>query len=445
MTGTGTIGDPYIITTRADLEAVNDHLDAYYELGADISLAGKNWWPLSWANPYDSSKENTGFSGHFDGKSHTISGMVLDLDVGRDSDYNDSLAFIGLFSYLQGATVQNLKLNNCSITVVGTSLHDADYIGLLCGWADSTKVGVTCYVTDVVVCNGRITTDVYGIEVGLLSGGAQSQTVYHGCQAYGTIVNSGSYSFAYGGLVGYLLQSVVEECRAEVIVTNTSEGFCDIGGFVGLVAAAQGSVTLTDCVGKLTINSLAAYEAGGFCGYVDVPESSVIFTRCMALGAISVGSYGGGFAGSLRSYNGSVGRFIDCCSLADVTVSGQYSGGFIGDADFVELTHCYSAGGVVGGSSVGGLVGAQSASTADSCYWDTETSGQATSALGTGKITSEMQTQSTFTGWDFSTVWNIASGTYPFLRTAFVTLTDRCASAAKSFAWWKNFRMCKVA
>ena len=37
------------------------------------------------------------------------------------------------------------------------------------------------------------------------------------------------------------------------------------------------------------------------------------------------------------------------------------------------------------------------------CFWDVQTSGQTTSAGGTGKTTAEMQTASTFlkAGWDF--------------------------------------------
>ena len=37
------------------------------------------------------------------------------------------------------------------------------------------------------------------------------------------------------------------------------------------------------------------------------------------------------------------------------------------------------------------------------CFWNTQTSGQAVSIGGTGKITAEMQTASTFleAGWDF--------------------------------------------
>jgi hypothetical protein len=59
-------------------------------------------------------------------------------------------------------------------------------------------------------------------------------------------------------------------------------------------------------------------------------------------------------------------------------------------------------------------------------YWDTQTSQTAASAMGTGKTTTEMKTQTTFTdaGWDFvgetvngpNDVWDICEGTnYPRL------------------------------
>jgi len=58
------------------------------------------------------------------------------------------------------------------------------------------------------------------------------------------------------------------------------------------------------------------------------------------------------------------------------------------------------------------------------CYQlllDETSSGQTNSASGTGKSTSDMKTQSTFTsaGWDFTTVWTINStdnNGYPILR-----------------------------
>jgi hypothetical protein len=60
-------------------------------------------------------------------------------------------------------------------------------------------------------------------------------------------------------------------------------------------------------------------------------------------------------------------------------------------------------------------------------FWDKDTSGQTTSAGGTGKTTAEMQDITNFTGWDICEVnlpgerdpdydWNIVDKqTYPFL------------------------------
>ena len=55
-----------------------------------------------------------------------------------------------------------------------------------------------------------------------------------------------------------------------------------------------------------------------------------------------------------------------------------------------------------------------------SSFWDIQTSGQTTSAGGTGMTTAQMKTLSTFTsaGWDFVSVWGLAENqTYPYLRT----------------------------
>jgi len=58
---------------------------------------------------------------------------------------------------------------------------------------------------------------------------------------------------------------------------------------------------------------------------------------------------------------------------------------------------------VSGSSGVGGLVGHNLWGTITASFWDTQTSGQAKSAGGTGKTTAEMQKAKTFldAGWDF--------------------------------------------
>jgi len=82
---------------------------------------------------------------------------------------------------------------------------------------------------------------------------------------------------------------------------------------------------------------------------------------------------------------------------------------------------------VTGSNFTGGLVG-YSEGTVSNSFWDTQTSGQATSAGGTGKTTAEMKNITTFSGasWNIIAValnqtnpayiWNIVTGqSYPFL------------------------------
>jgi hypothetical protein len=64
-------------------------------------------------------------------------------------------------------------------------------------------------------------------------------------------------------------------------------------------------------------------------------------------------------------------------------------------------------------------VGSSSSSTTSKSFWNTETSGQSSSAGGTGTTTAGMKTQSTYTdaGWDFDTVWEIIGYNYPTLQS----------------------------
>jgi hypothetical protein len=116
-------------------------------------------------------------------------------------------------------------------------------------------------------------------------------------------------------------------------------------------------------------------------------------------------------------------------SYATGSVTGDsYVGGLVGANRGGTVSNCYSTGGVTGDYNVGGLVG-ESWGTVTNSFWDTETSGQATSDGGTGKTTAQMQDIVTFSGatWDIiavadpvirnlSYIWNIVDDeTYPFL------------------------------
>lgn len=444
MTGSGTIGDPYIIMTRADLEAVDHHLAAYYELGADIDLAGSDWTPIGvHADP---------FAGSFDGKGYKVSNMVIHISDRLIKD-------VGLFGYAAGATLKDIHVPGASVLLddaAATTLYS--YVGSLVG----------CIMGSVTDCTGDLTVTcvanvgIYGSALKQVGGlcGSVNPTIVH-CSGKLTIANTRMYLSAIGGLVGLAdCAATTDSAGTLALVTVAFDGEVGlyIGGCVGSAWAHSGSCTFSGCSGAITLTD-GSYvsDVGGFAGrmYNDTAGTVTSATDCRSCGTINCdGPEHGGFVGVMSarcscvrcssstdlvatggsSHGGfagiATGVLTDCYAIGDVNGAGcNYVGGLVGTASASALTNCYSVGLVAGNSSVGGLVGyGDTYPTATHCFWDTQTSGQATSALGTGKTTAQMQTQSTFTGWNFTTVWNIASGVYPFLRTAFVTVVDGCVS-----------------
>jgi len=138
-----------------------------------------------------------------------------------------------------------------------------------------------------------------------------------------------------------------------------------------------------------------------------------VITSCYSTGCVK-GFY---HVGGLVGWNNR-GIISDCYSKASVN-GGKEVGGLVGAnygwGDCV-ITNCYSTGSVSGSSRVGGLVG-YNEYYCNGCFWDTKTSGQSSSACGTGKSTAQMMQQATFINWDFDDVWDILENeTYPFLR-----------------------------
>jgi len=148
---------------------------------------------------------------------------------------------------------------------------------------------------------------------------------------------------------------------------------------VGLFGYIDGGEVKNVGLINVDINSSGSFHAGGLAGIVE--GSTVI--NCYVTGAVSGNA---GNAGGLISLNSGI------------------------------ITNCFSVC-VVDGASPGGLISSNSGGTYNDCFWDTETSGQATSGGGTGKTTAQMKQQATFENWNFSTIWAIVEDvSYPTLR-----------------------------
>jgi len=223
------------------------------------------------------------------------------------------------------------------------------------------------------------------------------------------IVASGDY---VGGLVG-VNWGDVSECSTSGTISSTSRY---VGGLVGsnswdaYVVRSSSSVAVSgeNCVGGL-VGWNAVCTLGG-------TRIEGVVLECRVATAVTGDVFVGGLVGLNQGFV--------TASYAHGTVSGEECAGGLVGANNGDMSSCYSTCAVDGTRNVGGLVGSN-AGGAYSSFWDTQTSGQPSSAGGTGPTTSEMQNVNTYlaAGWDFvceavngvEDIWWMPEGGYPRL------------------------------
>lgn len=178
--------------------------------------------------------------------------------------------------------------------------------------------------------------------------------------------------------------------------------------------------------GDISITNPSRHTAGGIVGMAK--ENSTI-EKCWFTGTVYTGyANAGGIAGLCLNYA----TIRNCWTNANVTADQTNAGGITSHVyDDSTIEYCYAAGTVTSAVEAGGLFADFMADetetiTINDCFYDTTTSGL-TSGVGdtgttydagtgfSGKTTSAMQTQSTFTNWDFSNIWTMGSS-YPILK-----------------------------
>lgn len=345
-----------VIRNYTELQAMENDLTADYELGNDIDASasatahgGLGFDPVGTvANR---------FTGGFDGKGYKIK----DLFINRPTE-----AAVGLFGITdESGEIKKVGIVDCNITGKGAT-------GALVGQHDIVAGKISnCYST------GAVTGHWIGV----------------------------------GGLLGTCYGDI-EDCYSTCAVTGVG-GAGDIsciGGFIG--SPVQGALTRCYSTGSVTVTSDDDIEdVGGFLGYT----TNATLIRCCTTGDVSATAGGrarriGGFGGRGTT------NLSNCYARSDVTVSVVDNswgdiGGFIGLYSTSTIENCYSTGSITetaGMPDIGGFCG-DNAGTITDCFWDTESSGEATSDGGTGKTTAQMKDLPTIqgAGWAISTIWNI--------------------------------------
>jgi hypothetical protein len=309
MTGSGTVTDPYIITTAEQLKNLaSSGLDKCYKLGCSIDCSSYHfaWIPID-------------FNGTFDGNGYSVSGISMGQEYGYLSSY---YYYNGLFRVLTNATIKNLHVSG-SIAAEG-------YLGMLAGNIINSTI-TNCSTSGQLISDGCA-------GMGGLVGMMTSSTISD-CSSTVTTTNSPMSSQNVAGFVGINYSSTITNCYC----ATSCDGIENVGGFVG---TNYGTITNCHSSGTVKVYGGTYNDAsGGFVGY-NLGTIKDCYSECVVHGCNRTG----GFAGI------SIGLIDSCYATGDVDGQGSVAG-FVGaldlsPADYRETSepykviNCYSTGNV---------------------------------------------------------------------------------------------------
>jgi hypothetical protein len=155
------------------------------------------------------------------------------------------------------------------------------------------------------------------------------------------------------------------------------------------------------------ITNVSGYRSGGITNH----SYNATIENCYVTGEVITQTDFGGIGALIRGSS----KVKNCWTNVKVTSSGTslIAGICSQVVDNFPIENCYSIGQLNSSNKYG--ISSSVSTNATNNFWNTETTGTNQSGMGIGKTTNEMKVQSTYTGWDFTSVWGI-SGDYPFLQ-----------------------------
>lgn len=419
LSGNGTVDDPYIVSSEADLKLVKNDMKANYRLGANIALTSA-WSPIG-----DASEP---FSGVFDGSEFTISGLNITLSA------IDAVA--GLFAYSKG-DIKNLTVKTgTGINVIAT---ESAYAGVICGYNMGGTID-ECNVEGSVTVSASTTENTSNIYAGMIAGkstgkisnsSANGNVTVTATAAAGDRTTSNPVQIYAGGLIG--LSTAPQEYNFTVVnVEATATSNTDFSAPVvkagGNTGENTGDIIDTYAAGNVTATATAySTEASAYVGGL-IGKNSGEITYTNASGnvvAVTNAAAAKTYAGGLIGY--STGNITDsyATSIVDAESSTArdtvYAGGLVALGSGL-ISNCYAVGQATAITAAtnaiqGGLVG-YTAVAATNSYYKNSTAYTQLAGCGTAKSESELKLASNYRGWDFDNVWKISenyNSGYPYL------------------------------
>lgn len=377
--GDGSVATPYEIADLYGLQGIasTSLLSQNFALVANINAAGTSNWN-SGAGFASIGSSGTSFTGSFDGRGHSITGLVVNRPtlsaglfgtIGSNGSVSD-LSVAGIVTglnagILAGANAGTVSGIATSGTVNNTGAATSGDMGGLVGQNTGT-------ISNSASSASVSASSISGSNVGGLAGSNSSSGTISGSYASGSVTNAGATGGSAGGLAGSSAGSISNAFATGAVTSGYYSG-----GLVGLNNG--GTVSNTYATG-----SVSGEYAGGLVG-----RSSGTITNTYATGSASGNQYSGGLVG----YNDTSGAISG--SFWNTTTSGNSIG--------------------VGAGLMSGTV---------------------------GMTTSQLSNLSAFTsaGWSIdgaggtASVWRIYEGyTAPLLRSFMTSLTVTGTSATKTY------------
>ena len=323
-------------------------LDGNYVLADDITLSNENWMPIGPGIRAGSgfTTASKPFTGTFDGKGHTISGMKVSIAESQNTDYA-----LGLFGIVSGGTVKNFNLENVSIIAPGNEMAGGA-IGMLTngGTAENITVdgeisvkrgngGIVGRMTKfgiITGCENNATINGTGANVGGIVGAAY-YTITDGEMYISDCENNGAVAGtegAVGGIVG-LSAAHISNCKNTAAVSGNG---ADIAG---IAAEQQNYGSIKNCTNTGTItNTSDKYGTGGIVGWVrynglidNYQQKDIIEVKDnLNIASISGGNDAGGIVGTV--YNAVVVTGNE--NHAEKLNGKTFAAGIVGNLQFTE-------------------------------------------------------------------------------------------------------------
>lgn len=227
--GSGTTGDPYQITDRAQLEEISDNLSASYILMNDIDLGGSATPWISISGSFSGIIDGNGMSisnlySNTGGLFVSVSGNVINLALINIEILSSSHNIGGICNSPNGGIFEN-----CSVigSLSSSYIESMPMAGGICG---STEIG------NVTINNCWTNVDINGYQCGALLGseGWGHPAIISNCYALGNISggNSGGAP-GNGGIIGRADVNGITVSNTVSLLTSSSATGTDTIGRIG--------------------------------------------------------------------------------------------------------------------------------------------------------------------------------------------------------------------